>query len=169
LTTILFLLHRKCISCAFQKFQYSIQNPCMRNYLLNLLGILCLSPICVTAQVTDTANYNSGIWQTFGDPFPSSKYPEIKGRLCNFNWKDLETAPGVWYWTAFDSDLINRTKDGLPVIFLVYTRENAPDWLYTNGVRKVVIKDTEGNEIGYSPHYADPTYKSWFKKMIAAV
>ena len=112
---------------------------------------------------------NAGIWQTYTEPLPIAQNPEIRGRLCNFTWKDLETAPGVWNWSVFDADLTNRTKDGLPVIFLVYTKEDAPDWLFTNGVTKVIEKDTRGNTIGYAPYYKDPEYKSYFKKMIIAV
>jgi hypothetical protein len=110
-----------------------------------------------------------GIWQAFGNPFPASQYPEVRGRLCNFRWKDLETSPGVWYWKDFDNDLTSRTQDGLPVIFMVYTKEDAPDWLYSNGVPKVTETDNKGNVTGYSPYYADPDYKSYFKKMISKV
>src|SRR4051812_43780266 len=111
----------------------------MKNRLLNLfLAMFCLWSEYSTAQVIDTTNYNPGIWHAFGDPSVSEQ-PKIRGRLSNFSWSDLETAPGVWDWTAFDSDLINRTKDGLPVIFMVFVRspeKNAPDWLYSSGVPK---------------------------------
>src|SRR5438105_5719007 len=141
----------------------------MRNLLLNLLGILCLYPICSTAQVTDTTNYNPGIWQAFGDPLPADFYSEVRGRLCNFRWADIEPAPNVWDWSRFDSDLAVRAKDLLPIIFMVYTEQDAPDWLYTNGVTKVIETDALGNETGHSPYYADPEYKTYFKRMIATV
>src|SRR5437868_6095700 len=109
---------------------------------------------------------NPGIWQAFTNPLSSTQYPEIKGRLCNFYWRDIQTAPNTWNWTAFDNDLTSRSKDGLPVIFLVYVqgpKASAPDWLFTNGVPKVT---TSTNSY---PYYADPIYKSYFKKMITAV
>ena len=117
----------------------------------------------------EQASPNPGIWQTFGEPLSLSQYPEIKGRLANFRWADLEISDNVWDWDAFDNDLTSRTKDGLPVIFMVYTKEDAPDWLFDKGVPKVVEKDNNGNVIGYSPYYADPLYKSYFKRMIQKV
>ncbi len=139
----------------------------MKTKVTNLfMGIFISCSFYSTAQVS-AKDY--GIWQTFGEPFSISQYPELRGRLCNFRWKDLETAPGVWDWKAFDNDLASRTKDGLPVIFMVYTREDAPDWLYTHGVPKVIIKNNKGDVIGYAPYYADQDYKYYFKKMIAIV
>ncbi len=128
-------------------------------------GIFAFFGLCASAQV----NTSSGIWQTFGEPYSISQVPESRGRLCNFLWKDLEPSPGVWKWTAFDNDLQQRTKDGLPVIFMVYTKEDAPDWLYNNGVPKVAETDAKGNVIGHSPYFADADYKFYFKRMIAKV
>ena len=132
------------------------------------LGMLCLCAITVSAQ-TSNDSYNYGIWQTFGNPMPADQYPELKGRLCNFRWADLETAPNVWNWTEFDSDLTERAKDTLPIIFMVYTESDAPEWLYSNGVPKVAQKDNNGNLIAYTPYYADPAYKSFFRRMITTV
>src|SRR6266487_2744341 len=142
----------------------------MRNRLLKLLVvILYLSPLFTIAQVTDTTHYNYGIWQAFGDPLTANTHPELQGRLYNFRWKDLETSPNVWNWVQFDSDLALRAKDSLPIIFMVYTKDDAPDWLYTNGVPKVIETDDAGNIIGYSPFYSDPVYKTYFKRMITTV
>lgn len=142
----------------------------MKNHLLKLIVIvLCLAFSSTYAQTTDTNYYNYGIWQTFGDPVSRTSHPEILGRLCNFRWKELETAPGVWNWTQFDSDLTVRAEDGLPIIFMVYTEEDAPDWLYSNGVPKVAQRDDKGNLIAYCPYYADPTYKMYFERMIYTV
>src|SRR4051794_29690397 len=132
----------------------------MKNLLMYpLMGILCLYAFTVSAQVSN-GPYNYGIWQTFGNPLPADEYPELKGRLCNFRWADLETTPGVWNWTDFDSDLAARAKDTLPIIFMVYTESDAPDWLYDNGVPKVAEKDNNGNVIAYTPYYANSNYKS---------
>ncbi|HXL58079.1 MAG TPA: T9SS type A sorting domain-containing protein, partial [Chitinophagaceae bacterium] len=140
----------------------------MKNPLLNLfLALFCLWSSVANAQVTDTANYNFGTWQAFSSPLYN--HPEVRGRLCNFFWKDIEVAPNVWEWTQFDSDLAMRAKDGLPIIFMVYTKEDAPDWLYLNGVPKVIEKDGVGNITGYSPYYTDPVYKTYFKRMITKV
>jgi len=132
------------------------------------MGILTLCTFSANAQNL----INPGIWQAFTNPLSSTQYPEIRGRLCNFYWRDIQTAPNTWDWTAFDNDLASRTKDGLPVIFMVYVRGpkgDAPDWLYNNGVPKVIIKSNSGTVTGSTPFYADPTYKSYLKQMIITV
>lgn len=138
-----------------------------------MYAVIVLSGLCslnVNAQITDTTNYNYGVWQTFGDPLSSTKYPELRGRLCNFRWADLEPTPNGWNWTQFDSDLTSRAADGLPITFMVYTGQDAPDWIYTTGgVPKVPMTDNLGNLLGYAPYYQDPEYKSLFKQMITAV
>ncbi len=131
----------------------------------SLIGLFALCTSSAKSQIV----VNAGVWQTFGKPLIITTNPEIKGRLCNFYWKDLEKSPGVWDWTTFDADLTSRTDDGLPVIFMVYTKEDAPDWLYSNGVPKVTEKDDAGTVTGYAPYYADTDYKSYFKTMITAV
>jgi len=124
------------------------------------------SPPTICAQTTDST-FNFGVWQTYGDPLSITQYPEIKGRLCNVNWKDLEVANNVWIWDSLDNDLADRIKDSLPVIFLIYTEEGAPDWLYSVGVPKVAQNDN-GN-ITYTPYYASNRYKNFFKRMITTV
>lgn len=138
-----------------------------------LLLIFLLSGFCglavppaLNAQTT-SAIHNYGVWQTFGDPIDISKYPEVKGRLCNFNWKDIEIADNVWVWDSFDTDLAERVKDSLPLIFMVYTEEGAPEWLYDQGVPKVAQRD--GKTVTYAPYYANKKYKNYFKRMITTV
>lgn len=141
----------------------------MKNLYLSVLVVLC-SIVCLhTNAQTDTIHYKYGIWQTFGDPMSPSTYPEIQGRLCNFRWADLEPQKDVWDWTAFDSELTKRANDGLPIIFMVYTKQDAPEWIYNNGVPKVTEKDDKGNAVGYAPYYMDADYKLYFKDMIKKV
>ncbi|NNV53905.1 T9SS type A sorting domain-containing protein [Limnovirga soli] len=130
-----------------------------------LLFLFCIQAVAQTASSADT----SGTWQSYGSLLDKAKYPEIKGRLFNYNWRDLETSPNVWNWVQFDNDLNAWAADSLPVILLIYTKEDAPDWLYKNGVPKVTEKDEQGNSIGYSPYYADTDYKRFFKRMITNV
>lgn len=137
--------------------------------LLKLAGILCLFTLCANTHAQDTTHYNYGIWQTFGDPVSPEIHPEVNGRLCNFKWADIETSPNVWQWAQFDSNLAVRAKDTLPIIFMVYTEEDAPDWLYTNGVQKVIQKNESGTIITHSPYFAGSAYKSYFKRMITKV
>ncbi|MBG9376124.1 T9SS type A sorting domain-containing protein [Panacibacter sp. DH6] len=121
------------------------------------------------ALMAQTASpfYNYGVWQTFGDPVDVKTYPQVKGRLCNVNWKDIETANNVWVWDSLDIELRDKVKDSLPVIFMVYTEQGAPEWLYQSGVPKVA--QNSNGIITYTPFYANAKYKSFFKRMITTV
>lgn len=96
-------------------------------------------------------------------------YPVIKGRLVNINWSDFEIAPDVWNWSVFDKDITDHIADSMPIIFMVYTRTSAPDWIFSNGVPKVVETNDLGAVTGYSPYYLDSDYNVYFKRMITKV
>ena len=123
----------------------------MKNKLL-FSAILLLGILYDASSQIDTAILKFGTWQSFSGPLNKQTYPEIRGRLCNFYWQDIEPAPDVWSWTDFDNELSIRTADSLPVIFLIYTKEDAPDWLFQNGVPKVNEKDASGVVTGYWPY-----------------
>jgi hypothetical protein len=137
--------------------------------LIFLLSGFCgfaVSPSPSFAQTAGSIN-NYGVWQTFGDPIDISTYPEVRGRLCNFNWKDIEIANNVWAWDSFDTDLAERVKDSLPLIFMIYTEEGAPEWIYEAGVPKVA--QVNGETVTYAPYYASNKYRNLFKRMITTV
>lgn len=138
-----------------------------RNVLLLLL--LCAGMVPLFAQQPSKDVLNFGIWQGFGGNIPTDKFPEVKGRLSNFSWKDIEPSPNQWNWAAFDRELTDKSKDNRPVIFMVYTEEDAPDWIYNNGVPKVTMKDSRGGVLGSAPYYKDDDYKKFFKRMITKV
>ena len=142
----------------------------MKNRLAKLaLAFFCLGSANVQAQIDVNNQKTYGVWQWLGAPLSKKTYPEIRGRMFNPRWADIETAPNVWNWTAFDNEIKSHVADSLPFIFKVYTKEDAPNWLYSNGVPKVTEKDNAGNVTGYAPYYADPDYKFYFKRMITAV
>lgn len=135
---------------------------------LLLLFVICgfFPPLTAPAQTT-TSSFNYGVWQTSGDPIDAAQYPQVRGRLCNFNWKDIEISNNVWIWDSFDIELAEKSKDSLPFIFMVYTEEAAPEWLYQSGVPKVEQRD--GDIISYAPYYANNKYKNYFKRMVTTV
>jgi hypothetical protein len=122
--------------------------------------------IKANGQVATTLNY--GIWQTYGDSSVSS-IPQVRGRLLNFKWKDIETSNNVWNWTNFDKSL-KKKATGLPAMLMIFTKENSPDWLYTSaGVPKVIEKNSNGDSVGFAPYFPDSLYKFYFKRMIDSV
>ncbi|MEP6683130.1 MAG: T9SS type A sorting domain-containing protein [Parafilimonas sp.] len=112
---------------------------------------------------------NSGIWEDYGIPVKANGNPEFKGRLVNIAWGDIEVSPNIWDWAAFDNDINDHIADGMPVIFMVYTGSNAPNWLYSNGVPKVNQTNSSGGSVGVCPYYMDEDYNFYFKRMITTV
>ncbi|MEP7319899.1 MAG: hypothetical protein ABI921_14185, partial [Panacibacter sp.] len=134
-----------------------------------VLCIVLVTAVTTKAQLPDTS-FKFGVWQFAAEPIKRDLYPEILGRFSNIGWKDIEIQPDVWDWTIFDNDIITRLEGGLPVMFKVYVKELAPDWLYTiGGVPKVTEKDDAGVITGYSPYYLDANYNFYFKRMITKV
>jgi hypothetical protein len=120
-------------------------------------------------QNTNRVSPTDGIWQDYGPAMPAKTYSEFSGRLVNVYWSDIETSPDYWDWSAFDTDVNQHIADNMPIIVLVYTGPNAPDWLYSNGVPKVDATDSVGNIVSSSPYYLDSDYNYYFKRMIVNV
>lgn len=130
-----------------------------------LMAYLSMMSICCYSQsITEF-----GTWQSFPKMMDAKIFPDINGRMIAFNWKDIEPSNNQWVWTSFDSSLNAATGDNKPIIFMVYTKEEAPDWIFLNGVPKVIEKDNQGKITGYSPYYPDEDYKFFFQRMITNV
>lgn len=132
-----------------------------------ITGLLCIF-LCLCGIHSLAQENNYGLWEYAAGPSSSELYP-IKGRMTIIKWRDIEPSNNQFNWQAFDDVIAERTNDGLPTIFKVYTKEDAPDWIFENGVPKVFEKDINGNITGYSPYYADPEYKTFFKRMVTKV
>lgn len=142
----------------------------MKNLIIaGFLAMLCM-PRMSTAQINPLVPGNFGIWETFTTFNNKAISPELRGRLCNVKWKEIETSYGVYDWTKLDSVLNKTSMDSLPLIFMVYTKEDAPDWLFTDGnVPKVIERSQNGDTIGYAPYYMDTNYRQYFKEMVVRV
>lgn len=138
----------------------------MKLSICSFAAALLTMLVCTThAQLP----FEFGTWQAFAKLMDYKEFPELRGRMVSFNWKDIEPSNNRWDWSSFDSNLTASTADGKPVTFMVYTKEAAPDWIYQNGVPKVTETDNNGKTVGYSPYYADDDYKFFFKRMITTV
>lgn len=142
----------------------------MTNRIRHLIAIVCLFiGLSAKTQSAKDVFSNSGIWQDYGIPVNAKTYPEFKGRLVNCSWSDIEIAPNVWDWTIFDQDINDHAADSMPIIFMVYTRMDAPAWIFSNGVPKVNETNEQGIVTGYSPYYLDAEYNFYFKRMVTQV
>ena len=142
----------------------------MKNRVLQFIAAMLLfATIDAKSQSVKELFSNSGVWADYAGPLSAVTYPDFKGRLVNINWSDIEVKPDVWDWKEFDDDINQRVADNMPVIFMVYTRTAAPQWLYSNGVPKVDETNESGVVTGYSPYYLDEDYNFYFKRMITKV
>ena len=66
-----------------------------------LIALFNLTSFKGIAQASDTTNLTFGVWQNCGGIVDQFNYPQLKGRIFNYKWKDLETSPGVWNWHRF--------------------------------------------------------------------
>ncbi|MFZ1800156.1 MAG: T9SS type A sorting domain-containing protein [Chitinophagaceae bacterium] len=142
----------------------------MKNLLIaGFAAILCM-PVKISAQTTPQVLNNFGTWEAFTTFANKSTSPELKGRLCSIQWKQIEQDQGIFTWDALDTVLYQTAFDSLPLIFMVYTKEDAPDWLYTTGeVPKVIERNEKGDSTGYAPYYLDTNYREYFKEMVVRV
>lgn len=142
----------------------------MKNLLIaGFAAILCM-PVKISAQTAPQVPANFGTWETFTTFNNKSLSPELRGRLCNVQWKQIEQEHSVFTWDALDTVLYRTANDSLPLIFMVYTKEDAPDWLYTTGgVPKVIERNENGDSIGYAPYYIDTNYREYFSEMVIRV
>ena len=126
------------------------------------------NPACVRGKVLDT---------TWSDP-------AVQGVFLRLDWKDLNTAYGVYNWTALDRELVSAVRHGKTVTVGVRVGGNSiPDWAFDTGdvslgaIKKVVLKDwgsggdalPNGN-CGFDYAVASPSdlaFRKLFKKMIA--
>lgn len=142
----------------------------MKNLLIAGFAAMLCMPLRSTAQTAPQVPDNFGIWETFTTFNNKSLSPELKGRLCNVLWKQIETVHGVFTWDALDTVLYRTANDSLPLTFMVYTKQDAPDWLYTTGnVPKVIERNDKGDSIGYAPYYMDTNYRAYFNDMVIRV
>src|SRR5262245_52450425 len=125
----------------------------MKNHVLRLIAaLLLIVSFDAKSQSVKELFANSGVWADYGTPLSAAAYPEFKGRLTFTSWGNIEVAPNVWDWKRFDEVLTGAVADNMPIIFMVYTKMAAPQWLYTNGVPKVDETNASGVVTGYSPY-----------------
>jgi hypothetical protein len=107
-----------------------------------------------------------GIWGIWATNVGKAGRPWLKGHVVTIGWKEIEPANNQFDWSKLDTQIPKVATQGLSVMVLVYTGEQAPPWLYSNGV-PVVSTDWRGG--ASFPYYPDPEYKAFFKRMVTNV
>jgi len=106
----------------------------------------------------DTENF--GTWSRGTNP-SIQPYKGIEGSA---DWAHVEPESGVFDWSTIDETLKFAAANGLPFICSINVGFSSPEWLYTNGVPKVM---TEGHgRSGPYPYYLDPMHVSFYHRLI---
>ena len=93
----------------------------------------------------------------------------VKGNLIKIKWRDTQPkSPEEYSWGSLDAQLAEKAKEGLLIGLVAYSGSSAPDWLYSHGVPKVMVKRGAGNPTAW-PYYFDANYKKFHKNWIHAV
>ena len=130
--------------------------------LMALIGVSCLGS--VQAAPPPAA---FGVWDR-GSSFDPKDYPFLKGLAFNQKWADLEKRPGVYDWSALDDAMDAAAKRGQYIYLSLGVGPDAPDWIYGQGVPRVVCKDQKVDSWPVYPFYPSKEYKALLEKLVAA-
>jgi hypothetical protein len=134
----------------------------MRNFLKTTIAFLLFFVLIQNAFADKPAW--PGIWTIWGKNDVSNfDKPWFKGTAGSITWKKIEPQKGKFDFKPIDDFVYKAVKNGLYFSFKVYSGYNVPDWIFENGVPKVLV-DT----VAY-PYYLDEDYKMYFKNMIHKV
>lgn len=130
--------------------------------LMALIGVSCLGS--VQAAPPPAA---FGVWDR-GSSFDPKDYPFLKGLAFNQKWADLEKKPGVYDWSALDDAMDAAAKRGQYIYLSLGVGPDAPDWIYGQGVPRVLCKDQKVDSWPVYPFYPSKEYKALLEKLVAA-
>ena len=94
--------------------------------------------------------------------------PETVGVHLQWDWADIETSNGQFNFSDFDSRLQTIVKWGKRFDYTIKTGAAAPEWLYTNGVPRVVVDFPGQGNLSF-PYYLNEQYRGFFRRMVRTV
>lgn len=121
----------------------------------------------MTYTNTPPLNNAFGIWSGGLSAAEIEKYPFVKGWYAVYRWDKLEPEKDKFDWSYFDNELMLAASHNLDIGFMVWVGPHSPEWLYSNGVPKV-ITDTKKRLNGF-PYYLSEAYKERYYNMMKAV
>ena len=131
---------------------------------LVLCGLICIGSISVMQAAPPPSSF--GVWDR-GSSFDQKEYPFLKGLTCNLRWSDVEKKPGVFDWSEMDEALQKAVAQNEFIYLALEAGPDSPDWIYEQGVPKVITDDTkhEGKWSHY-PYYVSPAYLSFYTRVL---
>jgi hypothetical protein len=116
-----------------RNFSYFAQQTADRILVL-LFSLLCLSLATVAAQAQTISSNFFGMHMHTGilgkQPWPVAKFGSIRLWDTTTGWADINTSPGIYNWTTFDSWLSTAQAHGMASV--LYTFGKTPRWASSN-------------------------------------
>jgi hypothetical protein len=137
-------------------------------YSLSLLKFLIIAQFFAITHASAMERPSwAGFFTKSGDEMiDTSRFPFIKGEADRVKWADMEPKPGVYDWSKMDSHIRNAVKGKYYYYFVLWTGPSSPEWIYENGVPKVVTDDTKHTNVTGYPYYLDKNYITYFYRFI---
>jgi hypothetical protein len=95
------------------------------------------------------------------------RFPQMKIHSLMLNWRDIQPQPGVFDWGALDASLADAHGDGYRVIVRISCGNDAPAWVYANGVTKLDLIQADRRKRAIEvPLPWDPELAGFYRDMI---
>jgi len=120
-----------------------------------------MDPEALAALHAQETDYGIWYWAGYKSKAKKSLYPGLKGGLIIYRWRDLEAEPGVYDWSQVEGLMAMARGEGLRYAFALLVGPDSPEWLYEQGVPKVLTTQ-EGWQF---PYYFDPLYLESFEQV----
>ena len=111
-----------------------------------------------------------GVWGIWGGEKVSVEgRPWFKGVVVTSNWRTVQPEKDRFAWDDLDEKVRRVTDKGLYVMLMVYHGHTCPDWIYQEGVPRVLVKlegESSRESRALHPYYLDPHYKPLLSRLI---
>ena len=96
-------------------------------------------------------DFERPLWAGFftncrNEKIDTERFPFIKGAADRVKWADIETSPEEYDWSKMDSQIRNAVEGKYYYYFVLWTGPHSPEWIYEQGVPKVVVKGGKGKD-----------------------
>ena len=141
-------------------------NPSLTSLVrkLSLIGLIIMSSLSLIQAAPPPSSF--GVWDR-RSAFDQKEYPFLKGLTCNLQWADVEQKPGVFDWSKLDADLQKAVAQNEFIYLALEAGPASPDWIYEQGVPKVITDDTKHKGPHWYPYYASPAYLSFYDRVLS--
>ena len=131
---------------------------------ISLIGLITTSSLSLVQAAPPPSSF--GVWDR-GYSFDSKEYPFLKGMTFNSTWDKIEAKQGVFDWSGLDAAMEKAFQNKMYLYLSLEAGPGSPDWIYAQGVPKVLTKDGNAKEKWPCyPYYLSPEYKKYYAAFI---